>query len=175
MVRRSPLLPPGRLAAAGARAGGGVLLLLLGLAACRPGPPPERIDLRFTIGTKQAVTREDMEKAGGRYSPIRLEADGRHCRGGGGFARFSADSPIVVRNERGEQLGSAPLGPGEIERGGTDLDGTVLHEACHFSARIPLRAPARIYVLNIGGEGFVRRFHVSQLRRSGGRIELAVD
>ena len=176
MVRRCPFASPGRFPRQGrSRKAGTALLLLLGLTACSSGPAPERIDLRFTISTKQAVTREEMEKGNGRYTPIRLDPDGERCRGGGGFRRFTPASSITVQDERGRLLGSAPLGPGRIEAGGTDPEGTPLFEACHFRARIPLAGPARIYVLNIGGEGFVRRFHISQLRQSAGRIALTVD
>lgn len=154
-----------------------ILLLapLLALAACRSGPVPDRIDLRFTIATKQAVTRQDMEKGNGRYTPIRLEPDAQHCRGSGGFSGFAPDSRIVVRDERGRHLGETLLGAGRIEEGRKDPDGERLYEACHFHASIPLAGPGRIYILSIGGERFVRRFHISELRSRKGRITLKVD
>lgn len=153
----------------------GMAPLLFTLAGCSNGPPLERIDLNFTISSKEPVTVQEMERAGGRLTAIRLAPDRVHCQGGGGFINFATDSPIEVMNEQARRLGQGRLGPGTFQRAGSDLEGKPLSKRCGFQASIPLSGPARIYMLRIGGDGFVRRFHISQLRRQKGLIELKVD
>lgn len=153
----------------------GMALLILHLPGCSNGAPLERLDLNFTISSKDPVTTQEMERAGGRITSIRLDPDGAHCQGGGGFIGFSAASTVEVLNERGTLLGQGLLGKGTFQRAGSDLEGKPLFGKCHFQASIPLSGPARIYMLRIGGEGFVRRFHISQLQRQKGLITLKVD
>jgi hypothetical protein len=153
----------------------GLAPLLLTLAGCSNGTPLERLHLAFTISSKEPVTVQEMERAGGRLTAIRLAPDRVHCQGGGGFINFATDSPIEVMNEQGRLLGQGGLGPGTLQRAGSDLEDKPLFKRCGFQVSIPLGGPARIYVLRIGGEGFVRRFHISQLRRQKGLIQLKVD
>lgn len=153
------------------------LLVLLGglVVGCSTAAGPRRIDLSLTVASKESLTRPQMERADGRFVPIRYDADGRHCRGSGGFADFRADTPVEVLDQRGRRLGLATLGPGVFQREGHDPDGEPLHVACRFALTMPLTDQARIYVLRIAGERYVKRFHVSELRGQGGRIHLRMD
>lgn len=153
----------------------GLAVLVLSLGGCSDGAPLERLNLRFTISSKDPVTTQEMGRADGRFTAIRMDPDGVHCRGGGGFTNFSATTPIEIHNEQGKLLGHGWMGKGTLQRAGSDLEGKPLFSKCHFWTSIPLSEPARIYVLHIGGEGFVRRFHVSQLRQMKGLITLKVD
>ena len=153
-----------------------VTALLMGaLVGCDSGPALKRINLRLTIASKSPLLHAEMRRAGGRLTSIRLDPGGVHCQGGGGFTDFSADSRIEVNDERGVRLGQGWLGPGTLVRNGSDLEGQPLFGKCTFQATIPLSGSARIYVLRIGGEGFVKRFHVSQLRNAKGQIDLKMD
>lgn len=150
-------------------------LLLSALVGCSSGPAPALLSLRLTVASKTALTRQDMEKADGRYVSIRLDPDGMRCRGAGGFSAFRETTVVEVLDQRGDQLGRGVLGPGRVETSGRDLDGEPLYSACHFQADLPLTGQARIYVLRIGGESLVRRLHLSKLRNSRGLVRLTID
>lgn len=153
----------------------GLLLVLGTLTGCSNVVGPERIDLRLTIASKVPFTLQEMKRASGRLTPIAINPDGSHCRGGGGFSGFTAETPIEVNDERGITLGAGRLGQGTLKQTGSDLEGQPVFDTCFFHASIPLKSSARIYVLRIGGEGFVRRFHVSQMRKLQGHVTLKVD
>jgi hypothetical protein len=154
----------------------GLVLLLVGLLGCRSSEPGLlQLILQFTIATKESLTRQEMERADGRYTSIRFDQQGNHCRGGGGFSDFQASTPVEVFDQNGRLLGHRTLGAGTLEVDGRDLEGEPLHAACHFKVAIPLAAEGRIYILRIGREALVRRLHVSELRRTKGVVRIEID
>lgn len=154
----------------------GLSLLLLGLLGCSGGPPaPRRLDVQLTVATKDSLTRQQMQRADGRYTAIRFDAQGRGCRGGAGFADFQASTPVEIQDQTGQLLGHGTLGAGSFTIEGHDPEGEPLYTACRFRVAIPLAAEARIYILRIGGEALVRRLHVSEVCRLRGSIKLRID
>jgi hypothetical protein len=152
------------------------LLLASGLAGCSHAAGLDRLDLQLTIRTMESVTRQEMARAEGRFTSIRpTDQDPNHCRGGGGFTAFSPDTAVDVYDQNEYLLGSSTLGMGTFKSKGRDIEGKTLYEGCDFRTKINLTNQARIYILRIGGETFVRRFHVSQLRNTDGLVKLKVD
>jgi hypothetical protein len=153
----------------------GVLLALGALGGCSQETGPHTITLILTISVNEPVTLGEMKRAGGRLTSITMDPDGTHCQGGGGFAGFRADSPIEIFNERGMLLGKGALGKGALEEKGRDLEGQQLFRACNFLTTLPLVRAAKIYILRISGEGFVRRFHAARLREQKGIVSLTLN
>jgi len=73
-------------------------------------------------------------------------------------------------DERGTLLGQTVLGRGRVRLTSPDPEGRKRYDACTFEQSIALEGPARIYVIHIAGERFVRREHLSTLLRSNGAI-----
>jgi len=149
--------------------------LLVTLSGCSRSEGPDKILLQFTIASKESLTTPEMKRAGGKLTPLAMGPDGVSCQGGGGFSSFTPNSRVEAHDEHGKTLGVSSLGEGTLQGAGTDIEGQPVFNKCHFRSIIPLNDQARIYVLRIGGEGLVKRFHVTQLQKLNGNIALKVD
>jgi hypothetical protein len=105
-----------------------------------------------------------------RFDPVTLA-----CQGAGDYRKFTPATEVVVRDERGALLGSAPLGPGRVIAHETRANGVRPFRGCRFVLSIPLKRAARIYSIDVAGGEFRRSYHVSELASSKGLVGVELD
>ncbi|HET7665802.1 MAG TPA: DUF732 domain-containing protein [Mycobacterium sp.] len=89
-----------------------------------------------------------------------ITSDGESCQGADGYSDIGRDTPVIVKNGKGEILASAALGAGK----GSGAN-------CTFSFSFPLTEGQDRYVVAVGRRGeFVYTFE--QLRAHGVQIHL---
>jgi len=89
-----------------------------------------------------------------------IESDGTSCHGVNGYSDIDRNTQVIVRNGRGEILGTTPLGDGH----GDDL-------TCTFSFSFPVTAGQDRYVVSVSHRGdFIYTFN--QLTSQGVHIHL---
>jgi hypothetical protein len=89
-----------------------------------------------------------------------IESDGTSCHGVNGYSDIDRNTQVIVRNGRGEILGTTPLGDGH----GDDL-------TCTFSFSFPVTEGQDRYVVSVSHRGdFIYTFN--QLASQGVHIHL---
>ncbi len=155
-------------------AGAGALCGLALLSGCGRHDPPQAIDLSFIVASSnQQASVTPVATAGQRA--MRFDPDTLACQGIGEYRQVSPTTEVVIRDERGREIGSAPLGPGTVLAKERDADGSWVYRGCRFSPTIALRGPARIYSIEVAQGKFGVRRHVSELAASSGAVVIDLE
>lgn len=148
--------------------------LLPSLVGCASHAPPDRLQLRFIVSPdrdfRESDLRGPLEGHAIHFDPRTLE-----CRGAGVLAHYNSQAKVVVRDQRGQVLGSGELGPGRVIRRDLAADGVPIFKGCGFGVSIPLKGTARIYIVDVADGAYRERMHVSQFADRKGVLNLDVD
>lgn len=156
------------------RLGSTSALLLVVLAGCRTHVAPASLALTFDVGSRQEVGL-DQGELGASARGIRFDPDTLACMGAGDYRKFTPTTEVLVRDERGDLLGSAPLGPGRVIAHETRANGVRTFRGCRFLVSIPLKRPARIYSIDVADGEFHRSYHITEMAGSQGVVAVELD
>ncbi|MCT0219127.1 hypothetical protein KQ304_08965 [Synechococcus sp. CS-1329] len=152
----------------------GALCGLVLLSGCGRHDPPQSLDLTFIVASSnQKSLRTPVSTAGQRA--MSFDADTLACQGIGEYRRVSPTAEVVIRDERGDVIGSGVLGAGKVLAKEREADGTWFYRGCRFSTTIPLRTPARIYSVEVADGEFGVKRHVSELAASSGAVVIDLE
>jgi len=150
---------------------------LCGLAlvsACGRHDPPEAIDLTFIVASRNQQTASTVLATAGQRA-MRFDPDTLACEGIGEYRQVNPGTDVLIRDERGDVIGSGALGAGTVLARERDANGSWVYRGCKFSTTIPLRGPARIYTVELAKGKFGVRRHISELAASSGVVVIDLE
>ncbi|MCT0204025.1 hypothetical protein KQ302_02690 [Synechococcus sp. CS-602] len=156
------------------RASAAALCGLALLSACGRHDPPEAIDLTFIVASRNQQTSKTVLATAGQRA-MRFDPDTLACEGVGEYRQVGPSTDVLIRDERGDVIGSGVLGAGTVLAKERDADGSWVYRGCKFSATIPLLGPARIYTVELAKGKFGVRRHISELAALSGVVVIDLE
>lgn len=148
--------------------------LLLGVTGCSRHEAPAALALTFDVGSRQEVGLDQAELDASSRG-IRFNPDTLACEGAGDYRKFTPATDVVIRDERGALLGSAPLGAGRVISHETRANGIRTFRGCRFTVSIPLKRPARIYSMDVADGEIQRSYHITAIAATKGKVAVELD